>query len=406
MNALRIGVRSLGRNKRRTLVTTAAMTLAGVIMIFYAALLGGFMEIMERNALRLETGDLQIHADGYRRDPDLYRRVLDPVALVEALAQVGLRAAPRLYGFGLAAAGSSSAGVQIRGVDVAREAQVTKLHTHVAAGAWLDPEAPDAIVVGRKLAKSLHVELGDEVVLVSQAADGSTANALYRVRGVLAGVGDELDRGGLFMTEGAFRELMVVPEGAHELAVVRVDRRQPLDAATAAAARVAVGLETLSWRALRPALAQMMDTTLASQAFMLLITYAAVAMVVLNATLMSVFERIREYGVMRALGVSPLGVTQVVLAEVLTQGVIAMVLAAAGGYALSAYFETHGIDLRGVASDASMMGVTFDPIWYTRVTPEVVWIPAASLVVVVLLAASYPGLKAALIAPAEAMHHV
>jgi ABC-type lipoprotein release transport system permease subunit len=406
MNALRIGARSLGRNKRRTLVTTGAMALAGAIMIFYAALLNGFMDTLERNALQMETGDLQLHAEGYRRDPDLYRRVPEPDALVARLEQAGLRAAPRLYGFGLAAAGRSSAGVQLRGIDVAREARVTRLHTHLAQGAWLDPAAPEGVVVGRKLAKSLHVKLGDEVVLVGQAADGSMANALYRVRGILAGVGEELDRGGLFMTAEAFRQLMVVPEGAHEVAVARPDRRTPLDAAVAAATAAGPGLETVSWRVLKPALARMMDTSFASQAFMLLITYLAVAMVVLNATLMSVFERIREFGVMRALGVTPLGVAMVVLAEVLTQALVAMLLAAAAGYAVSAHFETHGIDLRSLASDVSMMGVTFDPTWYTRVTPSAVWGPAASLVVVVLLAALYPGLKAAVIPPAEAMHHV
>ena len=126
----------------------------------------------------------------------------------------------------------------------------------------------------------------------------------------------------------------------------------------------------------------------------------AVAMVVLNATLMSVFERIREFGVMRALGVSPLGVARVVLAEVLTQGVLAMGLAVVGGYALSGYFEHHGIDLRGLVNDASLVGITFDPVWYTRVTSAVLWIPAVSLLAVVLLAALYPGIKAAVIAPA------
>ncbi|MCA9552866.1 MAG: ABC transporter permease [Myxococcales bacterium] len=406
MNALRIGARSLGRNKRRTLVTTAAMALAGIIMIFYAALLNGFTDTLERNALRMETGDVQIHAPGYRRDPDLYRRVPDPLAVVGRLEQAGLLAAPRLYGFGLAAAGRSSAGVQLRGIDVAHEDRVTLLHTHVAEGQWLDPSAPTGVVVGKKLAKSLHVKLGDEVVLVGQAADGSMANALYTVRGILAGVGEELDRGGLFMTEGAFRDLMVVPDGAHEIAAVRPDRSMSLEEATRRAAAAAPGMETSSWKTLKPALARMLESTLASQAFMLLITYAAVAMVVLNATLMSVFERIREFGVMRALGVSPLGVARVVLAEVLTQGVLAMGLAVVGGYALSGYFEHHGIDLRGLVNDASLVGITFDPVWYTRVTSAVLWIPAVSLLAVVLLAALYPGIKAAVIAPAEAMHHV
>lgn len=406
MSTWRVGVRSIGRNRRRTAVTTLAMAFAGTVMVFYATLLEGFMDTLERNALLMEIGEVQVHAEGYRKDPDLYTRIEDPVGVVKALEPLGLHAAPRLFAFGLAAAGASSAGVRLRGVDVARERNVTMLHTHVKRGQWLDPDAPDGVVLGRKLAKTLGVEVGDEVVVVGQAADGSMANDLYRVRGVLGAVGDALDRGGFFMTEGAFRQLMVLPEGAHEIAAVREDRDADLDGIVAAAKAAAPKLDVASWREIQPVIAQMMETSFASQAFLLLITYAAVAMVVLNATLMSVFERIREFGVMRALGVSPFGVMQVVLLEVMTQAAIAMVLAAAGGYALSSYFETHGIDLSNVSSDASMMGVAFDPVWYTHVTPEAVVLPVVSLAVVVVLAALYPGVKAAVIPPAEAMHHV
>lgn len=406
MSTWRIGVRSIGRNRRRTVVTTLAMGFAGTIMVFYAALLEGFMDTLERNALMMELGEVQLHAAGYRKDPDLYKRIEDPDAVLAKIEPHGLHATPRLFGFGLAAVGASSAGVQLRGVHVAREAKVTLLHTHVKDGAWLDPADPKGVVVGRKLAKTLGATIGAEVVLVSQAADGSMANDLYTVRGVLGGVSDGVDRGGLFMTQAAFRELLVVPEGVHEIVAVRADRGLELSPLIAAAQAAAPELEVNGWRQIQPVLAQMMDTTFASQAFMLLITYAAVAMVVLNATLMSVFERIREFGVMRALGVSSFGVMQVVLLEVMTQAAVAMGLAAVGGYGLSRYFETNGIDLSAIAGDATMMGVAFDPIWYTRTSPEAVIVPVVSLAVVVVLAAIYPGVKAAVIPPAEAMHHV
>lgn len=406
MRAWNIGMRNVGRNRRRALVTTGAMAFGGAIMIFYAALVAGFMDTMERNALLMETGDLQVHAEGYRRDPDLYTRVPHPGQIVQALEGLGLHAAPRLYGFGLAAAGAASAGVQLRGLDVDKERQVTRLHTHVKLGQWLDPAAPSEIVLGKKLAKTLNVGLGDEVVIMSQASDGAMANELFVVRGVLGSVGDSLDRSGFFMVEQAFRSLLVVPTGAHEVAAIRTDRGQPLEAIVARAVAVTPGLETLSWRQLQPLLGQMMDTTFAAQSFMLIITYLAVAMVVLNATLMSVFERIREFGVMKALGVSPFGVAQVVFFEVMSQAVLAMGLAVLVGGGISIYFQGHGIDMSSMTSGASMMGVAFDPIWYTRVTAAGVAIPAVSLLVVVLLAAIYPGAKAAVIPPAEAMHHI
>ncbi len=405
MNILGIGMRSIGRNHRRTLVTTGAMGLAGFIMIFYSALMAGLFATMERNALTMELGDLQIHPEGYRRDPTLYATIPDPGAIERTLDAEGYRSAHRLYAFGLAAVGQSSAGVQIRGYDVAREDTVTEIHRHLDAGEWLSPSDPKGVVIGRKLARTLRAKVGVEVVLVSQAADGSMANDLYRVRGILKSVGDAIDRGGLLMVESAFRELMVLPEGAHEIVVVRPDRDVPLDDAEKVVAAAAPGEEVLTWRKLQPALAKMLDLSGASSLFMLLVTYAAIAMVVLNATLMSVFERIREFGVMKALGVTPLQVALVVLVEVMTQAALAVLVAVTFGVAVSLYYQAHGIDLSAIANDMSFSGVAIDPIWYCRLNATSVVVPVVSLFVMVGLAALYPGLKAALIRPVEAIHH-
>jgi ABC-type lipoprotein release transport system permease subunit len=405
MNVLAIGMRSIGRNRRRTLVTTAAMGLAGCIMIFYSALMEGLFTTMERNALTMELGDVQIHAEGWRRDPSLYTTIPDPERIERELAEMGYRSTPRLYAFGLAALGSSSAGVQIRGYSVAREREVTSIHLHVERGEWLSDADPKGVVIGKKLAKTLDATIGSELVLVSQAADGSMANDLYLVRGILKQVGDQVDRGGLFMVDRAFRELMVVLEGAHEIVVLRPDRELSIDAAEAGVAKVAPDQEVLSWRKLQPALARMLDLSSLNSIFLLIITYAAIAMVVLNATLMSVFERIREFGVMKALGVSPAQVAGVVFVEVMTQAALASAVALAIGVPLSLYFQAHGIDLSSIADDISVTGIAIDPIWYCELDAHVILGPIASLFVMVGLAALYPGLKAALIRPLEAIQH-
>ena len=224
MNLLSLALRNVLRNWHRTLVTTLAMAFAGVIMILFAALMEGLMQASERNAVAMNLGDIQIHAPGYRDDPDLYTRIEHPAALLERLRAAGFRASARLYGFGLAASGSTSAGVQLRGIDPRAEAGVTQVHRHLLQGQWLDSADRDGVVLGRKLARTLGVSTGDEVVIVSQASDGSIADALFRVRGVLKSVGEGVDRAGFYLLDTAFRELMVVPRGAHEIAVLRADR--------------------------------------------------------------------------------------------------------------------------------------------------------------------------------------
>ena len=405
MKILSIASRSVLRNWRRTLVTTLAMGFSGFIMTLFAALMAGMLQTSERNAVAMNLGDIQIHAEGYRDDPDLYNRIDNTADLVNKLQQAGFHATQRIYGFGLAAAGSTSAGVQMRGVNLKNEATVTQVHKHVMQGQWLADSDPMGVVIGRKLARTLGVRPGDEVIIIGQATDGSMANDLYTVRGILKSIGEEVDRAGFFMVERSFRELMVLPEGAHEIAVMRPDRSSDLESATAQVAALARGYETLNWRQLQPVIARILDLADAQTIIMILITYVAVAMVILNAMLMSVFERIREFGIMKAIGVTPWQLMTLVYAETMIQVVVASVISLASGWSAAHYFQKNGIDLSAIASSTSFGGVAIDPIWNARVTTEALALPVVFLFIIAAAAVIYPAIKAAVIHPVKAIHY-
>jgi len=406
MKIFPLAYRNIWRRKTRSLTTIGAMALAGAIMIFYWGLMDGFLDVLERNLVMMNLGDVQIHKEGYRSDPDLYTRVEGYEDILEKLDAAGFLASPRLFGFGLAAHGQNSAGVSIMGVDIEREKKVTQTYKHLTAGQWLDDNDPTGVVVGVKLAKILDVKLGGELVLVSQSSDGAMANDLYRVRGVLKGVGDAVDRGSIFMTQGALRKFMAIPDGVHEIVILRKDRTEPLDSALETIKNVAGENEVKSWKELSPVMASLLDVSDASSIVMVLIMYSAVAMVTLNAMLMSVFERIREFGIMKALGVSPWQVMAIVFFEAAIQAAIACALAVAAGLPVSLYYEKHGIDLSSIGDGVSLGGVTMDPVWYTRVTSESITTPVFTLVIIIFLAVLYPGLKAAVIQPVKAIHQL
>lgn len=405
MRILSMASRNVIRNWRRTLVTTLAMGFAGFIMILFASLTEGLLYTSERNAVAMNLGDMQIHAEGYRDDPDLYKRIDNASDLVRKLQQAGFHAAQRVYGFGLAAAGSASAGVQLRGIDLTNEATVTQIHKHVMQGNWLADTDPKGVVIGRKLGRTLNVKPGDEVVIIGQAADGSMANDLYTVRGILKSIGEEVDRAGFFMVERAFRELMVLPQGAHEITVMRPDRSRDLESATTQVAALAPGYETLHWRSLRPVIARILDLADAQTIVMVLITYVAVAMIVLNAMLMSVFERIRELGVMKAIGVTPWQILLLVYVETMAQVTVASIIALSSGWSVARYFQNNGIDLSAIAGSTSFGGVAIDPIWYAYVTKEAVIIPIVFLFIIAAAAVIYPAIKAAVIRPVKAIYY-
>lgn len=405
MKILTMALRNVGRTRRRALVTMSAMAFAGAMMIFYVALMSGFTASMERHALSMETGDLQIHAEGYLDDPNLYARIDDSAEVLAELESKGLKATQRLYGYGLVAAGESSSGAQLRGIDLGREPQVTRLPSNVRDGQWLSVDDPQGVVIGHKLARTLDVGVGAELVLLSQDAQGFTANDLYKVRGVLGTVGETVDRSGVLMGEGAFRRLMAVERGAHQIVVARPELNADVDALRDEVQALAPKHDVRTWRTLLPVLATMLESSMLGIYLMMTITYAAVAMVILNAMLMSVFERIREFGVMKALGVSPWQVGALIVLEALLQALIAGFGATALGLPVALYFQRYGIDLSTMMDTINIGGVALKPVWYCHVTVGAVTTPVGFLLIITALSVLYPASKAAWIRPVDALRH-
>lgn len=395
--------RNVWRNHRRSLVTIAAMTLALTVELLYSGLVTGMFVDMENDITEMDSGDIQIMSPEYLERPSLYTLVPDQQALIERLNEAGYSAAPRLMSGGLGASGELSAGIALVGVSSVLDPQVLKLDTALADGSWIDDADPDGVVVGRGLARTLDLSLGSEVIVLSQAADGSMANALFQVRGVLMSVAAGLDRSAVVMNESRFRDLMVLPDGAHKIIIKRPDDVE-LDEAAAVVKALAPDAKVMTWSQLNPFLAQMLQGVQGMIVMMYLIVYVAVAILILNAMLMAVFERIREFGVLKAIGYSPLQVLSMMLLEGMIQATVALF----AGLALAAgpmwYLQTHGVDV-GVLGGVSMVGMTMPAIWRGYYTLETMQVPIILLFVIVFFAVLYPAIKAARIRPVDAMTH-
>lgn len=410
--------RNVWRNTRRSVVTMAAAAIALFVMILYTGLANGYLERLEGTILDLEVGDAQVFAEGYREKPSLYTAIRagegqDEGALDAAFAKLeaeGFEAAPRLLGVGLGASEDNSAGIQMIGIDVAADKDVGKIHERVFEGEWLSADEP-GVVIGHRLADSLGLEVGGELVVLSQGADGSMANDLYPVRGILGGVSERVDRAGVFMRGDDFRELMVFYEGVHQV-ILRVpeqpdapDKGLKAGADRAQAILDEAGVEQAqvsTWRELQPGLASMLETSAAGLAVMMAIIYIAVGIVVLNAMLMAVFERTREFGVLKAIGFGPMKVLRLILIETAIQGVFAVSAGILLAIPANYYMVHTGLDMSG-DGNLSVMGMSIDPIWHSVVTLDTYLTPAIALVVIIALSVLYPALRAAFIQPLSAL---
>jgi ABC-type lipoprotein release transport system permease subunit len=405
MNALRQAWRNLWRNPRRTMVTMSAVGFGTAVLIVSLALMDGVVRQMVSNATNLVVGEVQVHAPGYLADRDLYKVVRDPGAVLAAARAKGVAAAPRSFGYGLVASGNKSSGALFWGVDPAAEARTFDLARHVHRGAFLGPKPDRGMVIGAKLARSLKADVGSEIVVVVQAADGSMGNELYRVRGILKTVGDSIDRGAVIIHAADFRRLFVSGGRIHEIAL-NARGRLPVNRIAALARRAAAGNEVKTWRQILPAVSEMLKLVDGSMLVFGLIFVLAAGLGVMNTMLMATYDRIREFGIMKALGASRWRIVGGVTFEALVLSVVASAGGVLIGLAGAYYFQEVGLDTSVFAGSYSLGGVAFDSVWRAAIRLKSVLVSVGLMVAVCVLVSAYPGLKAARLDPVKAITRV
>jgi ABC-type lipoprotein release transport system permease subunit len=404
MKYLRYAWRNLWRNKRRTSITLAAVTLNTAILIAAYALMDGMLIHMIRNATNIVMGEAQVHAEGYRDDLSFYKSINNPDAVLKAAQSRDIGAAPRSYGYGLVSVGKKSSGALFWGIEPSIEQGAFDLAEHIQHGQFLSDTPSRGIVLGKKLARSLQTSVGSEIIVVVQAADGSLGNDLYTVSGILKTVGDEIDRGAAILHQDDFSELFVSGNRIHEIAL-NAQGRLTLEELKGFMIQNARGAEVKTWKELIPALADMVGIMDFAIAVFGSIFFLAAGLGVMNTMLMATYERMREFGILKALGTSPWRIIGNMAAEafVLTvaASVVGLVLGIGGAY----YFQEVGINTAIFAGGFSFSGLAWDPIWRAVLSFKVVVIPIVVMCFICTVASLYPAIIAARLDPVRAIHH-
>lgn len=416
--------RNIWRNPVRSVLTVCALAGSLVLVVLYLALVNGMTRQMVEHATDLSIGHLQIHRQAFVDDQDLYATLpWDYMTRIEQ-AFPAVNVAPRMYASALASAADTSNGVMIKAVDPEREPRVTRLLDTIRSGdADLgQADASEAgiprynVLIGAQLAKNMKLAPGDELVLVTQAADASIGNALYRIAGVLKPVDPGFDRGGVLMSIAAFRELMVLDNGFHELSI-KLDDVSRLGEVQAALERQlaeltreipldALGGKALvrNWRQIVPALADMLSLYDGVVWVFGLIVVALAALGMLNTMLMAIHERIREFGVLRAIGMNRGWLLTMVLIESLFLAIVSSLVGALLGFAVVRGLLKDGIDLTASLPDGfDMAGIVIDPVMTMQITPVQVLYASLLVVGVTMLASLVPSWQVMRVKPAESM---
>ena len=400
--------RNVWRNRRRSLLTVMAISLGLGFNIFMRAIGDGFHEQMVDNSVRSHIGHLQIHRAGYHDDPGLNKTLPSPAEVQRAIEKLpGVRGySMRVIGDGLASTAENSAGVAIVGINPAMEGKVTTISRGIVKGEYLREGMTRPILIGDRLAVNLKAEVGDKVVLLVQAADGSMGANLFRVVGIFRSGAPELDRGMAFILRKDAQELFSLQNRETE-AVILLNSSLAVPAAQRDLQSKLAGkhVEVLTWYQIEPFLLQFIQLDDAFFYIIVIFFFVVISIGILNTIMMSVFERVHEFGVMMALGTKPRQIIKLVVEEAFVLALVGALIGSAIGISASAFFATEGMNLSSWAEGAAALGMT-STVVYTKLTTANVVLSNLSVVVVVVLVGLYPALHASRLRPVEAIRHI
>lgn len=406
---LHLAWKNLWRNRRRTIITLSAIAFSILLVQALHNLSSGVYAGMVDSGVRAGSGHIAIYRAGYltSRDETLVfedRDLVDRVAALEGVEQV----LPRLYVPALAQSSRESRGVVLIGVDPQRERSINPFLKTLPEANMLGSSGARDAVVGARLLAELQIKPGQKFVVTAQNLDGTLHSELLRVRGVVSTGMKDIDSS-LIMVGRERAGLLTGDTGAvHEVAIILTapDRSAAVMAKLVSLLGSYPGTEAVSWERAMPNLANAIKLDYASQKFIFLIILLIVAIGVVNTLLMSVMERMREFGVILALGSQPNTLRRMILLEALVLGLLAAAIGTLLGSLATWYLVDVGINLANFVPDTlEFGGVVFDPVMRASWNPGWMVGIAGFVVALTLLAALYPAIKAGRITPVEGMRH-
>ncbi|NVL92919.1 MAG: ABC transporter permease [Desulfobacterales bacterium] len=403
----RLGWRNIWRNPRRTLVIMTAVIIGVWSMIFLGSLMRGIADQMVRNGIATLTGHIQVHHNGYRDDPVIENSITDPEAVETALKRFlppGARWSHRVRVNAIASNARHSSGVTLVGIDPQREAKISFIGGAVTQGRYMNPDNRNGIVVGKALVDKFKTKLGRKLVLMSRDTDGEIASRAFRILGIFRAETEATEKRFVFVTLLAAQQMLKLEKGISEVSITLPSHREVHQVAHALRAGLPSDqYEIHTWQELLPLVTAVLKLYDGFIFLWFLVVFIAMGFGIVNTILMAVFERIREFGLLNALGMKPWGIIKEVLTESFFLLILGMLIGNSLGFLSIFALSGNGIDLSSLAAGLEYFGMS-------RVIYPIIQgkdIVMANLVVFILgiVVSLYPAVKAARFTPVEALAH-
>ena len=403
MNIFKLASRNIWRNKRRTLITAAAIMFAVFFAIFMQSVNKGVFDNMEQGMINSYIGYAQIHSNGYWEDQtlDYAFPIAESIKAIPAAYKDIEAVIPRLESFALASNKALTRGTLVVGIHPKKDDAMTNLSQKITKGEFLN-SGDSSVLIAEGLADLLQVSIGDTLTLTSQGYHGVNAAGLYPVKGLLKFPSPELNNQMVYLPLSEAQQFYGA-EGLVTSMVIHTNQPRKIEkTVTKIAADLGDTYEVMDFKALMPDLIQAREFKEAGGLFMLFILYSIITFGIFGTILMMLKERQYEFGVLTAIGMQRSTLSIVVWLEIVFLGIIGAI----GGILLGAPL-TYGMNANPIKLEGEMAATYeefgIEPLIMTATDSSIFINQALTVFVIVALLALYPVRKISKIKPVEAM---
>ena len=406
MMLFQIAWRNIWRNKIRSLVVICSIAIGLWAGIFILSFAWGMYQNNIHESVNRRLSHLQVHQPDFPEEQEARYALTVNDSLIRMLGADPRVASlsSRVITGGMIASPTTVSGVSIYGVDPDSEARQTGLDQQLQQGSYFGDGSEQELYIGEKLARKLKVKLRSKVVLTFTSAESELISAAYRISGIYRSGNTSLDERLVYIRREPFRSLLGLnPSQTNELAILLRDD-PTLNAFKDYLKIQFPDGKVEDWKDLAPELELIINSFHWYTYIVVGIILLALTFGIVNTMLMSVLERVRELGMLMAIGMNRGKVFRMILLETLMLTLIGCPIGLLLGRLTVAGVGVRGIDLSLFAEGLESFG--FNAVIHTDLEDKYYWIVAAMSLATALLASVYPAYRALKLNPAEAIRKI
>jgi len=400
---LTLSWRNLWRNHRRTGIMLGAIAIGVWAMIFMTALMRGMVDDMLNQGIHNLPGHIQVQDPTYLDDPNVVNSIAAPGAeLRKQLDQLGAVAwATRIKVPAVIASERETRGINLIGIEPAVEASISGLPALLSSGRFLESDQDSGIIVGARLAERLETRLGKRVVIMSQDPDNNIRERGFRIVGIYRARLPALEEFNVYAARETLQKLLRIEGRISQLILVGDDYRDIAPLYRRLDQLLPSTLQARTWYQIDSYLAAMFNMMDGFVLVWVIIIFLALSFGLVNTLVMAIFERVREIGLIQALGMRPgLIVCQILLESLL---LLLIGLGIGNGLALITIKPLEsGLDISAVAEGMAMMGAS--SVLYPKLTTADLLLANSIVIVLGILTSILPAWRAARLDPVRALN--